>query len=203
MLLIVLAEATLRWNFAFWNNFFTKFWHFGDKSDFLPILPKMQNITIIYERNDCQLRLKYTWLREIFLQVRYLTYTVLWMIRGLVSQIDPKKELKFWTILIIVLLKEQSTVYIHGKLLRPSQWYIRKGKQLFTNFWHSGDKSDYLPILQKMQNITIIYERNACQIRLVHVGGFLRFPPPIKLTPRYNWNIVESGIKPFSQPRVL
>jgi hypothetical protein len=27
----------------------------------------------------------------------------------------------FWTTLIIVLLKEQSTVYIHGKLLRPSQ----------------------------------------------------------------------------------
>jgi hypothetical protein len=41
--------------------------------------------------------------------------------RGLVSQIDPKKELKFWTTLIIVLSKEQSTVYIHGKLLRPSQ----------------------------------------------------------------------------------
>ena len=38
-----------------------------------------------------------------------------------VSQIDPKKELKFWTTLTIVLLKEQSTVYIHGKLLRPSQ----------------------------------------------------------------------------------
>jgi hypothetical protein len=36
------------------------------------------------------------------------------MIRGLVSQIDPKKELKFWTTLIIVLLKEQSTVYIHA-----------------------------------------------------------------------------------------
>jgi hypothetical protein len=35
--------------------------------------------------------------------------------------IDPKKELKFWTTLIIVLLKEQSTVYIHGKLRRPSQ----------------------------------------------------------------------------------
>ena len=32
-----------------------------------------------------------------------------------------KKELTFWTTLIIVLLKEQSTVYIHGKLLRPSQ----------------------------------------------------------------------------------
>jgi hypothetical protein len=27
---------------------------------------------------------------------------------------------------IIVLLIEQSTVYIHGKLHRPSQWYIRK-----------------------------------------------------------------------------
>ena len=27
------------------------------------------------------------------------------------------------------------------------------------------------------------------------VGGFLRFPQPIKLPPRYNWNIVESGVK--------
>jgi hypothetical protein len=30
------------------------------------------------------------------------------------------------------------------------------------------------------------------------VSGFLRvlrFPPPIKLTPRHNWNIVESGVK--------
>jgi hypothetical protein len=48
------------------NNFFTNFWHSGDKSDFLPILQKMQNITIIYERNACQFRLKYTWLRERF-----------------------------------------------------------------------------------------------------------------------------------------
>ena len=38
----------------------------------------------------------------------------------MVCQIDPKKELKFWTTLIIVLLKEQSTVYIHGKLLDVS-----------------------------------------------------------------------------------
>ena len=32
---------------------------------------------------------------------------------------------------------------------------------------------------------------------LWQVDGFLRvlrFPPPIKLTPRYNWNIVESGV---------
>jgi hypothetical protein len=48
------------------------------------------------------------------------------MVRGLVSQIDPKKELILWTTLIIVLLKEQSTVYIHGKLLRPSQSVIHK-----------------------------------------------------------------------------
>ena len=27
------------------------------------------------------------------------------------------------------------------------------------------------------------------------VDGFLRFPPPIKLTARYNWIIVESGVK--------
>jgi hypothetical protein len=42
-------------------------------------------------------------------------------LRGLVSQIDPKKELNFRTTLIIVLLKEQSTIFVHGKLLRPSQ----------------------------------------------------------------------------------
>jgi hypothetical protein len=27
------------------------------------------------------------------------------------------------------------------------------------------------------------------------VGGFLQFPPPLKWPPRYNWNIVESGVK--------
>jgi hypothetical protein len=48
------------------NNFLTNFWHSGDKSDFLPILQKMQNITIIYERNACQVHLMYTWLRERF-----------------------------------------------------------------------------------------------------------------------------------------
>jgi hypothetical protein len=48
------------------NNFFTNFWHSGDKSDFLPILQKIQNITIIYKRNACQVGLKYTWLRERF-----------------------------------------------------------------------------------------------------------------------------------------
>jgi hypothetical protein len=33
---------------------------------------------------------------------------------------------------------------------------------------------------------------------LRQVSGFLRvlrFPPPIKLSPRYSWNIIESGIK--------
>ena len=34
--------------------------------DFLHILQKMQNITIIYERNAYQFRLKYMWLRERF-----------------------------------------------------------------------------------------------------------------------------------------
>ena len=49
------------------NNLYTNFWHSRqDKSDFLPIFQKMQNITIIYERNACQFRLKYTWLRERF-----------------------------------------------------------------------------------------------------------------------------------------
>ena len=40
---------------------------------------------------------------------------------------------------------------------------------------------------------------------LRQVGGFLRllrFPPPIKLTPQYNWNIVESDVK-HHQPNPL
>jgi hypothetical protein len=47
-----------------------------------------------------------------------------------------------------------------------------------------------------------LYSIQRCVINfvsdLLQVGGFLRvfqFPPPIKLTPWYNWNIVESGIK--------
>jgi hypothetical protein len=71
-----------------------------------------------------------------------LQCTVLWMVRGLVSQIDPKNELNVLTTLIIM---------------------------------HSGDKSDFLPILQKMQNITIIYERNACQVRLKYTWLKERF----------------------------
>ena len=55
-------------------------------------------------------------------QALSVSYTsVQLMVRGLVSQIDPKRELQFWETLLIVLLKEQSTVYIHGKLLQPSQ----------------------------------------------------------------------------------
>ena len=58
------------------------------------------------------------------------------MVRGLVSQIYPKKELKFWTTLIIVLLKEQSTVYIHGKL-RPSKSNIPKERaKILDDFDH-------------------------------------------------------------------
>jgi hypothetical protein len=34
------------------------------------------------------------------------------MVRGLVSQIDPKKEPQFWTTLIIVLLKEQRYTWL-------------------------------------------------------------------------------------------
>ena len=56
------------------NNFFTNFWHSRDKSDFLPILQKMQNITIIYERNACQFRLKVHVAERKILQVRYLMY---------------------------------------------------------------------------------------------------------------------------------
>jgi hypothetical protein len=46
---------------------------------------------------------------------------------------------------------------IHG--LYSTFSLLKKANNFFTNFWHSRDKSDFLPILQKMQNITIIYER--------------------------------------------
>jgi len=32
-------------------------------------------------------------------------------------------------------------------------------------------------------------------MRTVDTNLVLRFPPPVKLTPQYNWNIVESGIQ--------
>ena len=34
---------------------------------------------------------------------------------------------------------------------------------------------------------------------LRQIDGFLRIPPPIKLTQRYNWNIVKKGIKHHNQ----
>jgi hypothetical protein len=34
---------------------------------------------------------------------------------------------------------------------------------------------------------------------LRQIDGFLRIPPPIKLMQRYNWNIVEKGIKHHKQ----
>jgi hypothetical protein len=41
---------------------------------------------------------------------------------------------------------------------------------------------------------------------LQQVGGFLRvlrFPPPIKLTPQYNWNIVENCVKHHKPPQTI
>jgi hypothetical protein len=60
------------------------------------------------------------------------------MVRGLVSQIDPQKE-----------LNETIGFFVAFSLLK-------KANNFFTNCWHSGDKSDFSPILQKMQNIAII-----------------------------------------------
>ena len=125
MLLIVLAEAALRWNFAFWSYFVVIFrvgvdvlyrrairtsgilsvksfsqplgcqkfvkklfaFFSKEKATKKPIV----SFERVYQRTSKALGVSYT------------------MVRGLVSQIDPKKELKFWTTLIIVSLKEQST----------------------------------------------------------------------------------------------
>jgi hypothetical protein len=51
-----------------------------------------------------------------------LQCTVLWMIRGLVSQIDPKKELKFWTTLII-----KKTIHgLYSRKIAPTVSIIHK-----------------------------------------------------------------------------
>jgi hypothetical protein len=36
---------------------------------------------------------------------------------------------------------------------------LKKENNFFTNFWHSGDKSDFLPILQKMHNTNVSFDR--------------------------------------------
>ena len=47
---------------------------------------------------------------------------------------------------------------------------LKKANNCFTNFWHSEDMSNILPILQKMQNITIIYEKCLSGSSKVHVA---------------------------------
>jgi hypothetical protein len=45
---------------------------------------------------------------------------------------------------------------IHGLYSRKiAPTVLKKGSNVLTNFWNSGDKSDCLPYLQKMQNIFI------------------------------------------------
>ena len=39
--------------------------------------------------------------------------------------------------------------------------------------------------------------------RLVIFPGYSRFPPPINWPPRYNWNVVESGVKHHQQTNNL
>jgi hypothetical protein len=60
------------------------------------------------------------------------------------------------SLILDILTNETIGFFVAFSLLKKAN------NNFFTNFWHSGDKSDFLPILQKMQNITIIYERNAC-----------------------------------------
>ena len=88
--------------------------------------------------------------------------------------------------------------------IKWDNWLLRclfltkKGKQLFfTHFWHSGDKSDFLLILQKMQNINNLWEkclsvssnvhvaeRKILQVRYLTYGWLfykVHLPPPEKL----------------------
>ena len=97
---------------------------------------------------------------------------VLWMVRGLVSQIAPKKELKFWTTLIIVLLKEQSTrcTTICDKVcqwLATDRWFSpgtpvssTQGRQ--ENFWALEQKETWPPSSNSPNNDTQTNSTTVC-----------------------------------------
>ena len=53
-----------------------------------------------------------------------LECTVLWMVRGLVSQIDPKKELKFWTTFISFIKRTIHSLY--SRKIAPTISIIHK-----------------------------------------------------------------------------
>jgi hypothetical protein len=102
--------------------------------------------------------------------------TILWMVRDLVSQIDSKKELKFWTTLIIVLLKEQSTVYIHRtRKIAPTVSIIHKEiKEYNNNLWEKC-----LSVSSKVH----VAERKILQVRYLTYGWLfykVHLPPPEK-----------------------
>ena len=85
--------------------------------------------------------------------------------------------------------------------IKWDNWLLRclflnkKGKQLFTNFCHSGDKSDFLPILQKntkynnnlsekclsVSSKVHVAERKILQVRYLTYGWLffkVHLPPP-------------------------
>jgi hypothetical protein len=70
----------------------------------------MQNITKIYERNACQVHLKYTWLRERFLQVRYLTYG--WLFYKVHRFLNSKTNEFFLELGVLFLLTKNATVML-------------------------------------------------------------------------------------------
>ena len=56
-----------------------------------------------------------------------------------------------------------------------------------------------IPLMERCTRYNIIWFKFVSD--LWQVSGFLwvlRFPPPIKLTTQYNWNIVESCVKPYN-----
>ena len=65
------------------------------------------------------------------------------MVRGLVSQIDPKKEKQFWTTLIIVLLKEQST-FTRGVIKFVGDLRQIGGFNGYSGFLHPGPPREFL-----------------------------------------------------------
>jgi hypothetical protein len=146
------------------NNFFTNFWHSGDF-----FLQKMHNITI-FERakilDDIDHCVNKRTIHGLYSQK--IAPTV-WIIYTEIKDSIKISKSKL-TLTLIDLGYTYKKIGDNRRVLYDQDETIgffvafsllKKVNNFFTNFWHSGDKSDFLPILQKMQNITIIYERNA------------------------------------------
>ena len=92
---------------------------------------------------------------------------------------------------------------IHFTGLRSStishkSWKIWLLKNSFIIKLKTTHESKEIKKIQEWKRVSLIIEPIFYYETKNNIGGFLQvlwYPPPIKLMPRYNWNIVKSGVK--------